>query len=389
MKPIKLAFITDGDAKDVHRWSGIITNIANALEKQKEIEIYYIENLGYKRNFFLLVLGKIFSIILKIFGKKYFYGWTINIAKKYAKVLEKKLPEDIDVIFATSGCTAATALGFIQSKCKKIFYCDTTLIDLFNYYPNFDNVYSKSLKEIYNIEKKKFDNGDLFLFASDWAANNAINTFNVNPQKIKIVPFGANIETEYHLTEIRNIVKNRSTDKCKLLFVGLDWKRKGGDITFEIAKELHLQNINVHLDIVGIKDIPITLPDYVTNHGFISKKTEEGRNILTKLYEEAHFFILPTQQECFGVVYAEASSFAVPSLATKTGGVTTAVKDNINGMTFDLNDTPKKYAEYIKTLFNNKEEYEKLCLSAFNDYETRLNWDVAAKEIIAAIREIL
>jgi len=387
-KKIKLAFITDGNAKDINVWSGTLSNIANALEKQKDVEIYYIENLKYKRNYIILAMGMVYAKILRQLGKQYLYGWTINIAKKYAKEIDKKLPKDIDVVFATSGCAAATAFGYLQSKCKKVVYTDMIYIDLFNDYPVFNNLCSKSKQNVFTTEKNKFANCDLFLFASDWAANSAINNYKINPSKVKVIPFGANIERNVSDIEIQTIIKNRPTDKCNLLFVGRDWKYKGGDIAVEIAKELHSQNINVHLNIVGINDIPVHLPDYVTNHGFISKKTEEGKNKLNKLFEEAHFFVLPTRFDAFGIVYAEASSFAVPSIATKTGGVATVVKDNINGMTFNLDDAPQIYADYIANLFNDRNEYEKLCLSAFNDYKTQLNWDITGKQIVDAVKEI-
>jgi len=45
-----------------------------------------------------------------------------------------------------------------------------------------------------------------------------------------IMPFGANFET----LPPREIVEERKkSDRCKLLFVGTDWQRKGGDIAFE------------------------------------------------------------------------------------------------------------------------------------------------------------
>jgi glycosyltransferase involved in cell wall biosynthesis len=280
-------------------------------------------------------------------------------------------------------------MAFLKTNCKKVYCSDGTFAGMIDYYSCFVNLCNRSLREVNIIDKNAFENCDLLLFPSDWAANSAINGYNINSSKVKTIPFGANIEEKYSDVEIKNIIKNRRTDRCNLLFIGVDWERKGGNIALEIAKELHSQDINVYLDIVGIKKMPVSLPDYITNHGFISKKTVEGKNKLIKLFEDAHFLVLPTRQECFGIVFAEASSFGVPSITTKTGGVETAVKDNINGMTFALSEPAKKYADYIKKLFTNHEEYEKLCLSAFNDYKTRLNWDVAGKEMTKAIIEII
>ena len=106
------------------------------------------------------------------------------------------------------------------------------------------------------------------------------------------------------------------------------------------------------------------------------------------MFEKSNFFILPTRQDCTPIVFAEASSFALPSIAIKTGGVESMVKDNINGMTFSISDSPEEYANYIASFFNNREKYEKLCLSTFEYYKNQLNWNTTGEQLIAVIKAI-
>ena len=385
-KKIKIAYLCDYDAKDFRIFSGITSYTADILEKQEEFEIHYIDHIEKSRNYFTLILGAIYSRFLRLFGKEYNCRWTLGTAKRYSKEVEKQLPKDTDVIF---NMATAMALTYLKTDCKVVGYYESPIVNMINYYSFFSNLVKSSVKNFTIIEKKAFENSDLLIFSTDWAANNAKKTYNFDPARIKVIPWGPSMKTEYSDTEIKNIIDKRPTDKCNLLFVGVDWERKGCDTALEIAKELHSQNINVHLDIVGIREVPVPLPDYITSHGFVSKKTEEGINKLIELFQKAHFFVLPTRADCAPVVLSEASSFAVPSVATKTGGVDCVVRDNVNGMTFALSDPPKKYADYIATIFNNREEYEKLCLSVFNDYKTRLNWDVAGKKLAEAIKAIL
>jgi glycosyltransferase involved in cell wall biosynthesis len=75
-------------------------------------------------------------------------------------------------------------------------------------------------------------------------------------------------------------------------------------------------------------------------------------------------------------------------LSTRTGGVTSAIKDHINGMTFNLTDGAEHYANYILNLFNQYSIYEELCLSSFNEYETRLNWNVSGKKIVELLKQL-
>jgi hypothetical protein len=68
--------------------------------------------------------------------------------------------------------------------------------------------------------------------------------------------------------------------------------------------------------------------------------------------------------------------------------VRTIVKDGITGMTFELSALPDEYAAYIMRFFTNTIEYEKLALSTFQDYKTRLNWDVAGKTRLNLLNEL-
>ncbi|HBP88046.1 MAG TPA: group 1 glycosyl transferase, partial [Nitrospiraceae bacterium] len=196
----------------------------------------------------------------------------------------------------------------------------------------------------------------------------------------------ANINCNRNFQDINLIVKNKSFDICKLLFVGVDWFRKGGDMALGIADLLNQRGMRTELSIVGCNP-QISLPDFVKNHGFISKKTEEGRCFLDKLMTESHFLILPSRAECFGVVFGEASSFGLPSLATKVGGIPTAIQDGKNGQTFPLDESPEKYCDYIERFMSSKQEYNKLALSSYKEYSERLNWVSAGRKVSDLIKE--
>ncbi len=179
---------------------------------------------------------------------------------------------------------------------------------------------------------------------------------------------------------LRSFWRRRVQDICRLLFLGVDWHRKGGDIALAVAELLNQKGIRTELDIVGCYP-PRELPAFARCHGFISKKTEEGRNRLSGLMAGSHFLILPSRAECYGIVFAEASSFGLPSLATRVGGIPTAIHDGKNGQTFPLDEGPVKYCDYIETLLSSPQGYRALARSSFNEYSTRLNWSSAGKKV--------
>jgi glycosyltransferase involved in cell wall biosynthesis len=307
------------------------------------------------------------------------------MAKYYAKHIEKHLQPDTDVIFTHS----AVMLAYLKTDKIKVLYSDSNFHDVLDYYSMFSG-FSPKQKELGDqIEQDAINNCDLVLYSSDWAANGAKNNYKIiNPDKIKVIPFGANIESSRTKDDIVKIVENKNQNDCNLLFIGVDWERKGGNIALDVAKKLYEKGIKVHLDILGIKNFSVELPDYVKNHGFVSKSDDAGRKKIDSLFEKAHFFILPTRADCTPIVFCECSSFGLPIISTNTGGVASCVSENKNGKLFELSDNSEKYVEYIQKTLADFETYKKLCLTSFEQYETRLNWKVAGDKIFEYLREL-
>jgi len=47
-------------------------------------------------------------------------------------------------------------------------------------------------------------------------------------EKFSLIPFASNLSAIPSLQEIHDIVNNRNDNILKLLFLGVDWERKGG-----------------------------------------------------------------------------------------------------------------------------------------------------------------
>jgi glycosyltransferase involved in cell wall biosynthesis len=261
---------------------------------------------------------------------------------------------------------------------------------MINFYPIFSNLSQESIRNGNKMEKLALEKCRLAIYSSDWAAQTAIENYQINHSKVKVVPFGANIECNRSLDDIKALVDLRPTNQCNLLFLGVDWFRKGGDIALEVAKELNKQGLNTKLTVIGCQ--PITnkpLPNFVKPLGFVSETTQEGIQLINKLLSESHFLILPSIADCTPMVFGEANSFGVPCLATDVGGITTVIKKNLNGRTFSRHDSILDYCTYISNLFSDYSQYKRLALSSFNEYQSRLNWSVAGQTVKNLIIELI
>jgi glycosyltransferase involved in cell wall biosynthesis len=110
--------------------------------------------------------------------------------------------------------------------------------------------------------------------------------------------------------------------------------------------------------------------------------------VLEDLYKSCHFLFLPSRAEAFGCVFCEASSFGMPSLSRRTGGVPTAIKQGMNGFILDTNASVSDYVDIIINNFLDKTRYKQLSVSSFLEYKNRLNWQVAGDSLTSYIRQL-
>jgi len=260
---------------------------------------------------------------------------------------------------------------------------------MLNFYADYMKFTKKAICVCNQLEQEALDKCDLAIYSSDWAAKTAIDNYDVNPEKVKVVPFGANLTVNRNAASIEELINSRSRTTCKLLFIGVDWKRKGGDMSLEVAEILNKWGVKTELHVVGLNKIPIAkIPPYIKQHGFLDKNSERDATLLDSLFKECHFLILPSTADCSPVVFSEASSYGLPSLARDVGGIPSIIKNGENGKVFPLSAEADQFAEFIRDFFYNFQSYERLARSSFHQFETLLNWDSTGKAIIGLLRNL-
>lgn len=370
---MKIAYVTPYDPLNVESWSGSGYHILMAL-RNSGFHTEAIRNL--KDSYRHLTRAKKF-VYEKILSKNYLRDRHAPTLRSYASQIETALaPLQCDVVFSPG----TVPLAYLHTDKPMVFWTDATFAGMVDFYPSFSNLCRETLRNGNDMEQNALSRCRLAIYSSEWAANSAIENYDVDPKKVRVVPFGANVECTRDMPDIRRILAEKNMDICRLLFVGVDWHRKGGDMALEVAKRLNRKGLQTELHVVGCQP-PTPTPEFVKLHGFLSKRTEAGRKKLDCLFGDAHFLIVPSRAECAAVVFAEASSFGLPSLSTDIGGIPTVIRDGRNGKTFPLTADPEDYCDYIVQILSRRENYEDLSLSSFKEYSERLNWSAAGKKV--------
>jgi glycosyltransferase involved in cell wall biosynthesis len=380
---MKITFTTTFNSMNINNWSGTPFHMAKALEEEGNA-IEYIGNLKNQLPPFFK-LKKYWNKI--VCGYRESSSFNIFAAEHYSKQVEHKLASiHTDVIISP----LINPIAFLECKQPIILWTDALYAGLLGFYPGSSNYSASSIEQGNTITQKCLSRCKIAFFSSDWAARTAIEIYGTNPEKVKVVPYGANLISHHTIDNIREMLKTRPKNIIRFLFIGKEWNRKGGEIVFNVAKALYAAGQAVEVNFVGCAPPQhIEVPPYIICHGFISKHTPEGIIKLKYLLQSSHFLFVPSRAEAYGIIFCEANAFGLPCLTTHVGGISTIVKNNINGMTFSLDAPIAAYCEYIGQLMQNYSHYEELALSSFNEYETRLNWKVAATMATGLIQEVI
>jgi glycosyltransferase involved in cell wall biosynthesis len=372
---MRIGYVSVGDPNEISAWSGIPFHILGALRNLgASVEVIGpLSRLSSK----LLILDRTAG---RLAGVRVLTDRFPIMLSSYARQIERRIRnKSLDVIFSTS------SIPITHLRCTEpvVTYCDALFTNMMDYYPEFSNLSKKTIANGKKQECLALRVVSDAAYASSWAADEARKLTN-DPCKIRIIPFGANLPVAHDLEAVKGFIRARRNlrpSSCILLFAGVDWRRKGGDVAVETARILNETGLPTKLWIVGCTP-PISLPSFVECFGFVSKNSPDGRDRLRRLYEEADMFLLPSRAEAAGVVFCEASAYGLPILTTDTGGIQTYVTNDANGFRLPAESNGRQFAEAVRAMVLNPDVYSRFALCGFNEYQKRLNWRAAARDLL-------
>ena len=322
------------------------------------------------------------------FQSKDFYSWADPIVSRhYARQVERQLSgSDADILLCPEN---AIPLARVKPDQPMVLWTDATLGSLIDFYPYLSNLCHETQHNLLDMERRVLERCSLVILTSDWAAEKACDLYGISRSKVEVIPRGSNQTHRLSPTAVKAAIEQRAARPCRLLFVGVEWQRKGGDTALSVAQALNAQGWETELHVVGCVPPVDDLPSFVKVHGFIDRTVPAGQAEIAELFQSAHFLIFPTRADTFGVVLSEAASFGVPALATDVGGIASVVKENITGKTFSLESQPDEYCQFVITYLTDMSQYRSLARATFDHFENHMSWSAIGDRARAALKNLI
>ncbi len=305
--------------------------------------------------------------------------YTLTLAAKMADVVCQYKLEVLHVHYAIPHATSAfLAKQLITCQLPKII---TTLHGT-------DITLVGSDPSYYDITRFSIDASDGVTAVSAYLADETRETFRLE-KEIRVI---------HNFFDSERFRPNATTC-CKR-------KNFAADDEFIIAHISNFRPVKRTLDVIDIfsriaEVLPSRLlligegPDTVLVRRHVSKKNLSGRVMflgnegrVEEILTLADLFLLPSEEESFGLAALEALACGVPVIGTLDTGMVELVDDNVNGFLFPVGDTESMARAGIE-LLSNKEKLMQFKKSAHETAYERFNSDKIITQYEKYYEEIL
>jgi glycosyltransferase involved in cell wall biosynthesis len=376
MSPDSIVIVGSADPYDVRLFSGTTRSMTLALQSHFERVTVIRQPRPRWFDFARKAILRVSSGRADIFLSR-------RLAARHARAIMAEIaaanPQAV-ISIANSALTAELGKWF-----PVIHVSDTTFDLMRTFYASFTRLGTHCLASGEAIEAAAIGNSIFTTVSSPWAAASVCDHYGKPVDQVRTISWGCNMA---HVPLADVATPPAEGSPCRLLFIGLDWERKGGDIVIETARLLNKAGFPCHFDLIGaVPEAAVSLPN-VTLHGRLSKADPDQLAKFMTLLRGASLLFLPTRQDCTPMVFAEANAVGVPALASDVGGVSGVISHGENGLLLPAEAGAADFAEAIQALWQDRERYLAMRETARAAYDDRLNWAAWASAMAVMIEEI-
>jgi glycosyltransferase involved in cell wall biosynthesis len=240
-------------------------------------------------------------------------------------------------------------------------------------YPDFDRRTLRSADWL-ALERELYAGAAAVFTRSHHVSESLVNRYGCPAERVVCVGAGSNARISDEPPP------ERDSQTPRILFVGVDWERKGGPELIEAFARVRASHPEARVTIVGCR--PTVDEPNVDVIGYCPVES------VHRHYRDASIFCLPVHREPFGVVIVEAMHHALPIVGTRVGALIDLVQDEVNGFLVAMGDVDA-LAACLDRLLSDPELRKKMGNRSRECARAGYTWPHVAEKMAATIAEIL
>ena len=297
-------------------------NLKQVVARQRDIEPLYIDlSMEMRDHHWLFKIPR--------YGPLFHLSWTLRCGFEAKRRLRRQVKK-LDVIFYHTQITASASRKLMK-KCPGVLSLDAAPYSD-TYYEPWDSEERRIRKR--RFYKRLFHQAAHLVAWSQWAKANLEKNYELPPEKITVIPPGVDTQ-KFHPPALPQGQATRGGDgKVRILFVGGEFRRKGGGWLSRWAQSTAQKNWELHI----VTRDTLSSRRTLIPHLFVHNNLHNNSDDLVALYQQCDIFAFPTRQENLGLVAIEAMACGLPVVITDVCATNEVVTDGQSGFLIGLDD---------------------------------------------------
>jgi starch synthase len=232
---------------------------------------------------------------------------------------------------------------------------------------------------VISLEEDEYETADIITVPSTFAFNTFVES-GVPRRKLRLVPYGVDIDTFYPCAP-------RNEAKFQVLFVGSVSVRKGIRYLLEAFQQLKCRS--KHLVIAGLISPELqNIVKRVQHCDWISVLGHVQHQQLKEIMSASLVMVLPSVEDGFGLVQAQAMACGCPVIASRNTGAQDLFTDGREGFIVPIADSGA-IRDRLQTLADNPDLRLRMAEAALERVKSIGGWDQYGERIYQIFSESL
>ena len=240
-------------------------------------------------------------------------------------------------------------------------------------------------RRVHDAERRLMEQTDIIMPWSRYAGESIAAVAGAPRDRIRPTYVGPSVEIP--VPAPRTAPPRETPATIRVLFIGREFDRKGGDVFLEAVRRVRARGIDLVAMIAGPTRLDVSAP-HIEFLGFLDKRNPADVQALLDAYARADLFCLPTRREPFGLVIMEAMLAGLPVVATRLSAIPEMVQHEETGYLVERDDVDDLSAR-LETLATTPELRLAMGRRGEAYARQRFTWDAVAAAVEAGIREAI